>query len=49
MQAILGGDRKVVLARELTKMFETIIDAPLEALINQLQTDTNQQSPTDVK
>ena len=43
MKTVLGGDRTVVLARELTKIFETIIEAPLEELINQLQADTNQQ------
>ena len=43
MKKIFGGNRTVVLARELTKHFETIIEGPLEVLINRLQTDNNQQ------
>lgn len=43
MKAVFGGDRTVVLARELTKLFETIIDAPLQVLLHRLQTDTCRQ------
>ncbi|MBD8513083.1 16S rRNA (cytidine(1402)-2'-O)-methyltransferase [Photobacterium sp. WH77] len=41
MQAVLGPDRHVVLARELTKTFETIHGAPLGELIPWLGEDSN--------
>jgi 16S rRNA (cytidine1402-2'-O)-methyltransferase len=41
MLAVLGGERQVVLARELTKTYETIYGAPLEALIEWLAEDPN--------
>lgn len=41
MQAVLGPDRHVVLARELTKTFETIHGAPLGELISWLGEDCN--------
>ncbi|NAX49323.1 16S rRNA (cytidine(1402)-2'-O)-methyltransferase [Photobacterium halotolerans] len=41
MQAVLGPDRHVVLARELTKTFETIHGAPLGELISWLGEDSN--------
>ncbi|OOF28897.1 MULTISPECIES: 16S rRNA (cytidine(1402)-2'-O)-methyltransferase [Salinivibrio] len=41
MLAVLGPERRVVLARELTKTFETIHGAPLGALIEWLNEDPN--------
>lgn len=43
MATVFGGHRQAVLARELTKRYETIIDAPLEQLANQVAEDRNQQ------
>ncbi|NLS12305.1 16S rRNA (cytidine(1402)-2'-O)-methyltransferase [Vibrio sp. SM6] len=43
MLAILGPDRSVVLARELTKTFETIQGMPLGELIEWVKSDENQQ------
>jgi 16S rRNA (cytidine1402-2'-O)-methyltransferase len=42
MQEALGKDRHVVIARELTKTFETVLDAPLNELIEILDADPNQ-------
>ncbi|ODP95623.1 16S rRNA (cytidine(1402)-2'-O)-methyltransferase [Salinivibrio sp. SS3] len=41
MREVLGEDRRVVLARELTKTFETIHGAPLGELIAWLNEDAN--------
>ncbi|AYN93769.1 16S rRNA (cytidine(1402)-2'-O)-methyltransferase [Pseudomonas sp. LTJR-52] len=41
--AIMGGERIAVLARELTKTFETIKDAPLGELVEWIRSDSNQQ------
>lgn len=43
MQATLGSDRFVLVARELTKTFETIKGAPLNELLEWIQADSNQQ------
>ena len=43
MAEILGGDRPAVVARELTKMFETIESGALGALLDWLQADPDQQ------
>jgi 16S rRNA (cytidine1402-2'-O)-methyltransferase len=43
MAEILGGDRPAVIARELTKVFETIESGALDALRIWLQADPNQQ------
>jgi len=43
MAEILGGDRPAVVARELTKMFETIESGALGALLDWLQADSDQQ------
>lgn len=43
MLQIFGNDREVVLARELTKMYETIYSAPLSELIEWVKNDANQQ------
>lgn len=39
----VGGDREVVLARELTKTFETIYRNQLDALVDWVAADVNQQ------
>ncbi len=43
MQEVLGADRYVVIARELTKTFETIHGAKLCELIDWIKADHNQQ------
>ena len=39
----LGGERHAVLARELTKLHETVLAGPLETLLAQVQADENQR------
>ena len=43
MQSTLGADRFVLVARELTKAFETIKGAPLSELLEWIEADPNQQ------
>ncbi|WP_150303213.1 16S rRNA (cytidine(1402)-2'-O)-methyltransferase [Pseudomonas saliphila] len=43
MFELLGADRHVVLARELTKTFETIKGAPLSELVEWVRNDADQQ------
>ena len=43
MVAALGADRPAVLARELTKLFETVLDGDLAGLLAQVQADPNQR------
>ncbi|PAU88475.1 16S rRNA (cytidine(1402)-2'-O)-methyltransferase [Pseudomonas sp. WN033] len=43
MLEVLGGERQVVLARELTKTFETIKGAPLAELVEWVRGDSDQQ------
>ena len=43
MAAAFGGARGAVLARELTKLFETVLDGPLDALAAQVKADPNQR------
>ena len=43
LAAIMGDERVAVLARELTKTFETIKDAPLGELVDWIRSDSNQQ------
>jgi 16S rRNA (cytidine1402-2'-O)-methyltransferase len=43
MREVLGGERVGVVARELTKMFETVIGEPIATLIERLTVDPNQQ------
>ena len=43
MLDILGPDREVALARELTKTFKTIQSMPLGELVNWVKSDPNQQ------
>ena len=40
---IFGGDREAVLARELTKMFETVLGEPLQDLAAKVVADPDQQ------
>lgn len=42
MMQAFGKERQVVIARELTKTFETVLDAPVEKLIEILESDPNQ-------
>ncbi len=41
--AAFGGERRAVLARELTKLFETVLDGTLAALQAQVAADANQR------
>jgi 16S rRNA (cytidine1402-2'-O)-methyltransferase len=43
MRDIFGGEREAVLARELTKMFETVIGEPLKDLAARVVADPDQQ------
>jgi 16S rRNA (cytidine1402-2'-O)-methyltransferase len=43
MREVFGGDREAVLARELTKLFETVIDEPLDDLAARVAADPDQQ------
>lgn len=43
MQKVFGAERKAVVARELTKTFETIKNDSLENLLSWIEADTNQQ------
>ncbi|TKS54810.1 16S rRNA (cytidine(1402)-2'-O)-methyltransferase [Luteimonas yindakuii] len=43
MRAAFGDDRPAVLARELTKLFETVLDGSLAALQAQVDADPNQR------
>jgi 16S rRNA (cytidine1402-2'-O)-methyltransferase len=43
MRASFGAGREAVVARELTKMFETVLDGPLAALVERVAADPNQQ------
>jgi 16S rRNA (cytidine1402-2'-O)-methyltransferase len=43
MRDIFGGEREAVLARELTKMFETVIGEPLNDLAAKVVADPDQQ------
>ena len=43
MREVFGGDRPAVLARELTKTFETLKGAPLNELCGWVAADSNQQ------
>ena len=41
--ALFGADRSAVVARELTKLFETVLSAPLAELLARVEGDANQQ------
>ncbi|MGN6237436.1 16S rRNA (cytidine(1402)-2'-O)-methyltransferase [Dyella sp.] len=43
MRDVFGGDREAVLARELTKLFETVIGEPLNDLVARVAADPDQQ------
>ncbi len=43
MRAAFGGERTAVLARELTKLFETVLDGDLASLQRQVDADENQR------
>lgn len=43
MRAVFGAQREGVVARELTKIFETVLDAPLGELVERVEADANQQ------
>jgi 16S rRNA (cytidine1402-2'-O)-methyltransferase len=43
MQTVFGAERKAVIARELTKMFETIHGGKLSELVEWVEADSNQQ------
>ena len=43
MLSLFGEDRRVVVARELTKQYETMLDQPLGQLLQTMAADTNQQ------
>ena len=42
MQQIFGGDREITLARELTKVFETLHRCSLDEMLNWIKADSNQ-------
>lgn len=43
MRDVFGADREAVMARELTKLFETVLGAPLGELVPRVTVDPNQQ------
>jgi 16S rRNA (cytidine1402-2'-O)-methyltransferase len=43
MAAVFGGDRPAVVARELTKLFETVLDGPLEDLAGTVAAEPDQR------
>lgn len=43
MESVLGGERQAVIARELTKVFETIHDARLSEMVKWVSEDADQQ------
>ena len=43
LEKIFGETRKVVVARELTKLFETILSGEISQVISQVEKDPNQQ------
>jgi 16S rRNA (cytidine1402-2'-O)-methyltransferase len=43
MAAAFGAQRPAVLARELTKLFETVLDGTLASLLQQVEADDNQR------
>ena len=43
MREVFGADREAVVARELTKLFETVLGAPLNELVERVTADPNQQ------
>ena len=43
MREVFGAQREAVVARELTKIFETVLGAPLGELVERVEADANQQ------
>lgn len=43
MEQVFGADRQMVLARELTKMFETVKSGSIHEIINEITQDENQE------
>lgn len=43
MAAVFGGERRAVIARELTKLFETVLDDTLTGLLIRVRADPNQR------
>ena len=43
MREVLGGDREIALARELTKQFETVLRGSVDQVVSVLESDANQQ------
>lgn len=43
MAVVFGGERPAVIARELTKLFETVLDGSLQDLLARVQADDNQR------
>lgn len=43
MNEVFGGERKAVLARELTKLYETLLHGNLQKLLQIIETDANQK------
>jgi 16S rRNA (cytidine1402-2'-O)-methyltransferase len=43
LATVFGGERRAVVARELTKLFETVHDAPLDELAARVAADPNQR------
>lgn len=43
MAAVFGGERPAVIARELTKLFETVLDGSLQDLLARVDADDNQR------
>ena len=40
---ILGGERRIVIARELTKLFETVVNDSLQQVLERVSNDSNMQ------
>jgi 16S rRNA (cytidine1402-2'-O)-methyltransferase len=43
MRAAFGGDREAVLAREISKLFETVLDGTLASIAETVAADPNQR------
>ncbi len=43
MATVFGATRDAVIARELTKLYETVLDGPLQSLLARVTADPNQQ------
>jgi 16S rRNA (cytidine1402-2'-O)-methyltransferase len=43
LAAVVGAERRAVVARELTKRFETFLSGPLAELVDQVETNPEQQ------